>query len=419
MNWRRAQKEAKPPAVAIKARPFPLFCKQWLIEHPGVQGRGSLAPAAAAWRALSAEQQDGWKVKARAVVAGELGPVAGGAQEDDVPAIGGQTPTSPAMPGPATSAPAAGSRGSLAGQTAAGGQAPDLQALGGQASGVEATPASELVMSFHCGPYTAHTSTSSKLGSGTYGTVFRGHHTESGAPVAVKLFHLQGGMQVTQREVEVYELIKACGLKHPPFAHCFASSAAPFQVIVLEEFEHDLRAVPPTTHQALKLVAVQVLRGLAWLHQEYVHCDLKPANILWTTVGQRVALADFGCCEKPNEWLDSPNCCTPNYRGPELWPRTCSGVKIRPSIDIWSFACSLWEMHMEGRLFFPDGDSKTLRVTVEAFAIQHRCRKFDSWHKRIHRAGAWGPIIEQCMKPIAMQRPTAQQVLERVHGLSG
>ena len=170
----------------------------------------------------------------------------------------------------------------------------------------------------------------------------------------MKLFHLQSALKVTEREIEVYEKIKSCDLQHPPFAHCFASSAAPFQAIVLEEFEHDLRAVPPTP-QARKLVAVQVLRGLVWLHQVYVHCDLKPANILWTTVGQRVALADFGCCERLNEWLDPRTriCCTPCYRGPELWPRSVrSNVKILPTVDIWSFACSVWEMRMAGQMFF-------------------------------------------------------------------
>ena len=68
---------------------------------------------------------------------------------------------------------------------------------------------------------------------------------------------------------------------------------------------------------------------------------------------------------------------------------------------------------MEGRLFFPQGE-RDLRVTVEAFAMQHRKGSFESWRKRIHLAGAWGPIIEQCLKPIAVQRPTAQEVLARV-----
>ena len=64
-------------------------------------------------------------------------------------------------------------------------------------------------------------------------------------------------------------------------------------------------------------------------------------------------------------------------------------------------------------------DYKTLMVMIEAFALQHRSRKFDAWRKRIYRAGAWGPIIEQCMKPIAVQRPTAQQLLEQVRATQG
>ena len=66
-------------------------------------------------------------------------------------------------------------------------------------------------------------------------------------------------------------------------------------------------------------------------------------------------------------------------------------------------------------MFFPVSDYKTLMVTIEAFALQHRKDKFQPWHQRIFRAGAaWGPIIEACMKPMQLHRPTAQQVLEQL-----
>ena len=55
-------------------------------------------------------------------------------------------------------------------------------------------------------------------------------------------------------------------------------------------------------------------------------------------------------------------------------------------------------------------------VAIEAFVIQHRKGgdRFERWYNRIRLAGAWGPIVEQCLKPVAAQRPTAQQALARV-----
>ena len=267
-------------------------------------------------------------------------------------------------------------------------------------------------MTIHCGPYTATTSVESKLGGGTYGTVYLGKHEDSGVPVAIKLFHFQGNPKVTEVEVEVYEKTRSCSLKHPPFAQFFSSSAAPFRVIVLEVFEQDLGAVPLLARpQVTMVVAKQVLRGLVWLHQEYVHCDLKPANILWTTVGQRIALADFGSCQRIGSLLDDV-CCTPNYRPPELLKsrKPWAGQTVHPSIDIWSYACTMWEFCMD-KLFFPQHSKQQLEASIEAFALQHRKGRFDLWHNRMHRAGAWGMLVEKCMQPIAKQRPTAQHIL--------
>ena len=160
------------------------------------------------------------------------------------------------------------------------------------------------------------------------------------------------------------------------------------------------------------LIARQVLRGLAWLHQSYVHCDLKPTNILWTTVGQRVALADFGCCQRIGSLLVDV-CCTPNYRPPELIAsrQTWAGKTVHPSLDIWSFACTMWEFCTD-RLFFPSQAKQQLQVSIDAFALQHRNGNFDIWRNRIHRAGVWGVLVEKCMKPVAKQRPTAHGLLE-------
>ena len=89
----------------------------------------------------------------------------------------------------------------------------------------------------------------------------------------------------------------------------------------------------------------------------------------------------LGVCQKIGSHPDFV-CCTANYRPPELWtgrrPYTESGGLL-PSIDMWSFGCSQWEMVMGNcRLFFP-GERMALQQSIEVFALQHRKNTFEVW----------------------------------------
>ena len=153
----------------------------------------------------------------------------------------------------------------------------------------------------------------------------------------------------------------------------------------------------------------------------YVHCDLKPANILWTSTGQRVALADFGACQKIGS-APAHICCTANYRPPELWEGRKSYIKggLQPSIDIWSFGCLQWELVIgKGRLFFPSAEKEGLQHLIESFALSHRTESFAAWIRRIQSAGNWANILQSCLKPMARHRPKAVELLKEVHNLSG
>ena len=46
------------------------------------------------------------------------------------------------------------------------------------------------------------------LGRGTFGTVYRGTHSLSGAQAAVKIFHDQTSTDVIHREIEIYKLVQ-------------------------------------------------------------------------------------------------------------------------------------------------------------------------------------------------------------------
>ncbi|KAF8091331.1 hypothetical protein N665_0448s0045 [Sinapis alba] len=96
--------------------------------------------------------------------------------------------------------------------------------------------------------------------------------------------------------------------------------------------------------------ALMILQGLEALHsQGYVHCDLKPANLLLfpsKAFGEPwdLKLADFGLSKEPGSgsW-SSLSGGTPQYMPPECLG--LNGVKmVGPAVDMWSLGCVVVQM---------------------------------------------------------------------------
>ncbi|XP_010554993.1 PREDICTED: mitogen-activated protein kinase kinase kinase YODA-like [Tarenaya hassleriana] len=101
----------------------------------------------------------------------------------------------------------------------------------------------------------------------------------------------------------------------------------------------------------VKCFTRMILRGLMALHAEgYVHCDLKPANILAfpsKAVGEicELKISDFGSAKEPAEdgFLTDNKICpgTLLYMSSEsIGP----GSRILSALDIWSLGCVVLEM---------------------------------------------------------------------------
>lgn len=125
--------------------------------------------------------------------------------------------------------------------------------------------------------------------------------------------------------------------------------------MVFEFAEHDLLQIihyhshpnpRPIPQLTLKSAVYQILRGLAFLHQNWVlHRDLKPANIMVTSDGV-IKIGDLGLARKfdhPLQGLYTGDkvVVTIWYRAPEL---LLGARDYTPAIDVWAVGCILAEL---------------------------------------------------------------------------
>ena len=98
----------------------------------------------------------------------------------------------------------------------------------------------------------------------------------------------------------------------------------------------------------IQSVLKDILQQLSIIHKlGLIHCDVKPENILQTTIiSKNVKLIDFGCCSFPGEFQETLQ--TPPYRAPEV----VLHIPYDSKIDIWSVGCVAAELFLGLPIFY-------------------------------------------------------------------
>ncbi|XP_030676624.1 cyclin-dependent kinase 10 isoform X14 [Nomascus leucogenys] len=189
-----------------------------------------------------------------------------------------------------------------------------------------------------------------RIGEGTYGIVYRARDTQTDEIVALKKVRMdkeKDGIPISS----LREITLLLRLRHPNIVELkevVVGNHLESIFLVMGYCEQDLASLlenmpTPFSEAQVKCIVLQVLRGLQYLHRNFIiHRDLKVSNLLMTDKGC-VKTADFGLARaygvpvKPM----TPKVVTLWYRAPELLLGTTTQTT---SIDMWAVGCILAEL---------------------------------------------------------------------------
>ncbi|XP_044197876.1 probable serine/threonine-protein kinase MARK-A isoform X1 [Thunnus albacares] len=199
------------------------------------------------------------------------------------------------------------------------------------------------------------------VGEGSYGTVLKCRHRDSGRLVAIKKF-MDSDDDKTVKKIALREIKLLRQLRHDNLVNLLEVWKRRrrwylvFEFVertLLDDLEQNSNGLDlNTSRQHL----YQILRATAFCHQQnIIHRDIKPENIL-ISQGGVVKLCDFGFARtmaSPAEGgIYTDYVATRWYRAPEL---LVGDTKYGKPVDVWAVGCLLIEM-LTGQPLFP-GDS--------------------------------------------------------------
>ena len=196
----------------------------------------------------------------------------------------------------------------------------------------------------------------SLVGHGGMGTVYRAHDERLGREVAIKVLRPDFAADVAACERFLREGQIAAQIVHPNVVRTFDAGEDPAATYLVQEFLtgrtlDKLLPLPPV--RAAEMMS-GIAAALGYMHSRgYIHCDVKPQNILIKDNGVPVLL-DFGIARA--EGVDTTTLiATPHYLAPER----AQGAPPSPASDLYALGIVLFQA-VAGHPPFDDPDIHTI-----------------------------------------------------------
>uniref|UniRef100_J3MY28 Receptor-like serine/threonine-protein kinase n=1 Tax=Oryza brachyantha TaxID=4533 RepID=J3MY28_ORYBR len=216
-----------------------------------------------------------------------------------------------------------------------------------------------------------------KVGSGGFGSVYKGELPGGEGLIAVKKLEAVG---VHAKREFCTEITIIGNIRHPTLVRLRGFCAEGSRRLLVYEYMNRGsldRSLFGRTGPALEWgermeVAIGAARGLAYLHtgceQKIVHCDVKPENILLANGGQ-VKISDFGLAKLMSREQSALFTTMRGTRG-YLAPEWISNAAISDRADVYSFGMVLLEL-IHGRKNRGEQEALNNNVAVAVASVEH------------------------------------------------
>jgi len=198
-----------------------------------------------------------------------------------------------------------------------------------------------------------------RIGKGTFGTVHKVRDNRNGKCYALKI------CKADPDELPglLSEALIMSQINHPNVTRCEEILLEKNKLLLkMKLMKCDLNTLIEKQEYDARNLFIQIASGLKYLHsKDVVHCDLKPANILYRKSHKRetVKISDFNSAQV-GKICDTAGC-TSWYMAPE----SIISAMYDKCSDIWSLACILFEM-LTGHVLFPcDSDDDHFDMIVD------------------------------------------------------
>ncbi|XP_041468218.1 mitogen-activated protein kinase kinase kinase kinase 5-like isoform X2 [Lytechinus variegatus] len=249
-----------------------------------------------------------------------------------------------------------------------------------------------------------------RIGSGTYGDVYKARMTQTGTLSAIKVIKIEPGDDFTIIQQEIL-MMKDC--RHPNIVGYFGSYLRREKLWIAMEYcgGGSLQDIYHMTGHLAEIqiayVCQQTLTGLAYMHTlGKMHRDIKGANILLTDDGD-VKLADFGVSAQITQTMAKRKSFigTPYWMAPEV-----AAVERKGGYD---FQCDIWAV---GITAIELAELQPPMFDLHPMRALFLMSKSNFVPPRLKDKNKWTPVFHAFIKTALIKnpkkRPTASKLLQ-------
>ncbi|XP_069049353.1 mitogen-activated protein kinase kinase kinase kinase 5 isoform X1 [Lepisosteus oculatus] len=248
-----------------------------------------------------------------------------------------------------------------------------------------------------------------RVGSGTYGDVYKARNIQTGELAAVKIIKLEPGDDFSIIQQEIF-MVKEC--THQNIVAYFGSYLCREKLWICMEYcgggslQDIYHVTGPLSELQIAYVCRETLQGLGYLHSKNkMHRDIKGANILLTDSGD-VKLADFGVAAKITATIAKRKSFigTPYWMAPEVAAVEKNGG-YNQLCDIWAVGITAIEL---AELQPPMFDLHPMRAL---FLMSKSSFQPPKLKDKIKWSTAFHSFVKVSLTKNPKKRPTAEKLL--------